>query len=880
VDALRRDPQGEAITLDAWTIDVAEELASDLERYAGKAIIVQHALLAPGHDITMTERTAAFALRGGGLLTVPVGQVPEWLRQWTGAPVKFTARVHPPRGNADGGAGPLLTGTAIDFAHPLELAHVSVDRGTNDAWMTAHVENYRGEPADATLALRFGEHHASRSIHALEPGRRATVRLRLYGGAEPRWRQFAKEARRLTLTCDDGSSVSLDIARWLEERSETVVDWGYTFQPPANALLALSEDGPEAELERFAALELRSYLEQFTNANIQPHEPTDGEWPPGDLPLLVVGTAEHNPVAGALLGQAPLAKRLEGLGPEGYVLKSLRQKARPVLLVAATTPRALMHGVYGLLDHYGVRFTMHGARLPGRQAFRLVDVDEARQPAFSVRRLVAAGRKPDGVSRWAQWRWISLFDLAAKNRFNEVVWPLDGLEATFSYTPGLSRDAVFPFDVGTYLCVAEAYLAHQRGMCVLADYARRRGLDLTFAHRGSDGTLRGTQPPVCVADVAATQSVGKPIEILTDPGDRFAMPRVMEAAEAGGRLLRQKDPVLSLPYSRGAGARVSFLAKLAWDTTLTPKAYFQGWAETLTEGQAAERLANALLAVDKLDSDLLAALPEPLGQGPGLVTPIREADLACHWDALKARAGQPEIRKQLDALEAQGKKLRDIGRRLQPIQKTVQEALGTVPPPWEEPLFESASATSRAQRIISGFYRFRGLLGGLANAQEAALAYYAAIGEPQQALPRLLVATGKLETALRLVGQIAERVEQTSYEPVFDRMRRDLEDQRALLHQWLGPAVDATAVARLGLQSSDAVVHLFRKNGADIYGAYKVSGREVVQLRLRTETARLVRRGEAPKTIHAEGGVFLISLDTVPTYIIARRAAWLGPGGP
>ena len=107
-------------------------------------------------------------------------------------------------------------------------------------------------------------------------------------------------------------------------------------------------------------------------------------------------------------------------------------------------------------------------------------------------------------------------------------------------------------------------------------------------------------------------------------------------------------------------------------------------------------------------------------------------------------------------------------------------------------------------------------------------------------------------------------------------IRAFADGQQARLAAWLGPLAGATPVARLRVQGSDAVVHLFRKDRTDIYAAYKLAGEEVVQLRLRASTARVLRRGQPPKTARAEGGVFLVSLDTVPTFISARRAAWAG----
>jgi hypothetical protein len=333
-----------------------------------------------------------------------------------------------------------------------------------------------------------------------------------------------------------------------------------------------------------------------------------------------------------------------------------------------------------------------------------------------------------------------------------------------------------------------------------------------------------------------------------------------------------------VPYSHGSRSRASFLAKLAWDKDLTPNAYFRGFAATLCQGEAVDQLADAFLALDQLDTAILAALPEPLGLGPALATPLQAADLTADWAKLKARATDPALANQLKAIKEQSRQLRDLGSKLEPIHDTVRKALGTVAPPWEEPLFESASATDRAQRIVSAFYRFRGLLGGLASAQEGALACTAALAEPEEALPRLVVAAGKYATAQQLVAQTARHMEGTGLEPVFARVAAQIADQQQRLADWLGPIQDATPVARLRVQGSDAVIHLFRKERTDLYAAYKLAGQEVVQLQLPTATARVLRHGEPSKTVTAEGGLFLLSLDTTPTYLIARHTGW--PGQP
>lgn len=882
VGTLRSQIRRKTISIPCWTQEVAEELATRANDYAGKTLVVESATLAARGEVRVGAELCTFPLAGGGTLAVPTAGVPPWLRTRTGAPVTFRAILHPPRRTAEGAdtGDPILRAQSLDLVHPLELAFVQLEAAPDATWLIAHIENYRGEGARATLDLRFGDLRERRRLPALAPGQAASVRLKLCGPAPPRWESLAPDLRALRLVFDDGSAAQVDLARWLEGPPDSMLDWGYTFTPPGTAVMLLSSDKPEAELERFAALELRSYLAQFTDANLEPREPLPGDDEPlPPQPLLVVGTPQHNRLAARLVRAAGLEARLPGLGNDGYLLKTLRHGDQPALLVTAAAPRGLVYGVYALLERYGVQFSMFGARLPARGPFRVLDLDEARTPLFATRALVAGGPTPDWAARWSQWQWLAMVDLAAKNRFNQVVVPLDGLEATFTYEAGRSRDALFPFEIQPpYTCLAEAYLAHQRGLAILVDYARRRGLDVVFARRSAAGTLCTAPPPACAAGGAPAQPAGRVLDVLDDPGDFLGLARVEEAAAAAARLAAAKATAIAVPYRPGAAARASFLARVAWDPTLTPEAHFRRWAESLCEGQAAATLAKAALDGDRLDADLLAAAPRPFGQGAELALPVEAGDPASDWAALRARAAGAAVAARIQELRAQSQKLRDLQARMEPIHAAFREALEAAAPPWEGPLFEATPAARRAERIAESIYRFRALLGALASVQEGALAYYAGLTSPAEALPQFAVACTKLRKARRILLWVLSRVPESDMAPTLAGLAERLDEQAARLAEWLGPAADAEPAARLTLTGSDAVVHLFRTRTEDILAAYKLTGDEAVHLRLNTPEARLYRRGQEPRTLRAEGGLFLVPLGPVPTYLVARRAAW--PGGP
>jgi len=878
VRSLREQRGRKTITLSAWTRDVAEEIAAEPQAYTGKTLVVQKAYLNPKADVVIGKNTVRYPLRGGGTAVVALASVPEWLRQWTSAPLALTGMLHPVRSTpTPSGAELMLRAQSVALAHPLELTAVRIDPQADATWLVAHLENFGGHPASATLELRFGSLSQQRSVEGLPPNESAQVRLRLFGPQQPPWDDLGPEKRRLSVRFSDRSALALDLAKWLEEPADTLLDWGYSFSAPGNATLALSQT--DAELERYAALELRSQLAQFTDANIEPREPDAAE-PLPQRPLLVVGTPAHNALAAELVRTAGLADRLRAVGPEGYVLKTLQHGGRPTILVAAPAPRGVVYGVYALLEHYGVRFTFTGARPPGRRPFRVLDADEASAPLFAHRRLVAMGHDATATARWTQWEWLAMIDRAAESRFAEIVVPLNGLDTTFGYAPGSSQTAAFPFDVGPYTCVAEAYVDHVRTLAMLADHARRRGIQLTFAAWAPDGTLLRTAPPPCLQGYPTSGKVGEAIDVLDDPGDFLGLLRVEEAAGRVAQLLKDKASTLSVPYRRGASARASFLAHRAWDATFDVRTYYASLAASLSEGETAVRLAEAVLQFDRLDADVLAAAPHPFGLGPAPVLPVEPAHLACDWAQLRTQATGSAAADQMARLKNQSRKLRDLQAKLDPLHKALLEALGGDAAAEDDPLFSSAPAVRRRERISEAVYRFRALLGALASIQEAAMAYNAGLAEPADALPNLRVAAGKLRKARRILLWVLRRAQGSDTEAPLTELAERLDEQAKLLAEWLGPAAEAEPTVRLNVGGSSAVVHLFRTSSSDVYAAYTLKGQETVHLRLSAPEARLFRRGQPPKLIEAEGGLFLVALDRVPIYLVARRTAWPGQIGP
>jgi len=155
---------------------------------------------------------------------------------------------------------------------------------------------------------------------------------------------------------------------------------------------------PEAgRAERFAAAELGRYLTRMTRR----HWPVETD-PPPDRP-------------GVRLCLEPADARTSRSDTEADSFRLCVREAHRVE-IAAGSPRALVYGVYALLERLGCRFLAPGPeneivpRRSRQEIFRLPSVRE--QPAFAVRGVYF--HAPIGPGHLAIVDWL------AKNRFNTV----------------------------------------------------------------------------------------------------------------------------------------------------------------------------------------------------------------------------------------------------------------------------------------------------------------------------------------------------------------------------------------------------------------------------------------------------------------------------
>lgn len=134
----------------------------------------------------------------------------------------------------------------------------------------------------------------------------------------------------------------------------------------------------------WAGRRLADRLFQYTGARVEVHT---GELPPAEPSRLVaIGTPQSNPVVNEVVGTDP---RIEGLGEEGYLLKSTSWQERAVLVASGKTLTGVNHAVSELVS-WKLKLSEHGAAVAS-------DLNETDQPALSYRMVWTW----DGHCNWA-----------------------------------------------------------------------------------------------------------------------------------------------------------------------------------------------------------------------------------------------------------------------------------------------------------------------------------------------------------------------------------------------------------------------------------------------------------------------------------------------
>jgi hypothetical protein len=151
--------------------------------------------------------------------------------------------------------------------------------------------------------------------------------------------------------------------------------------------------------ERLAAKEIRRYLYLRTD-KLLPIVRYDGnlDFKTG---LIVIGRKDRDIIKRIQDNDAVLASSITALEPQHYQIKTLESMTKPLVLICGGDEFGTLYGAYRFIEHFGVRFYLHGDVIPDRKiGLKLPDLNEKGEPLFELRGIHPFHDFPEGPDWW------------------------------------------------------------------------------------------------------------------------------------------------------------------------------------------------------------------------------------------------------------------------------------------------------------------------------------------------------------------------------------------------------------------------------------------------------------------------------------------------
>jgi len=133
----------------------------------------------------------------------------------------------------------------------------------------------------------------------------------------------------------------------------------------------------------------------------------------------IVVTQKNQPLLRKLAVNARLESSLSQLAAQGYLLKTISDKGRRVLLIVGGDDVGTLYAAYRFAEHLGVRFYLHGDVVPDRRiALELPDLDEEGKPLFNLRGIQPFHDFPEGPDWWDLDEYKAIVSQLPKLRMN------------------------------------------------------------------------------------------------------------------------------------------------------------------------------------------------------------------------------------------------------------------------------------------------------------------------------------------------------------------------------------------------------------------------------------------------------------------------------
>ncbi|HUW20829.1 MAG TPA: alpha-glucuronidase family glycosyl hydrolase [Sedimentisphaerales bacterium] len=171
--------------------------------------------------------------------------------------------------------------------------------------------------------------------------------------------------------------------------------------------------------ERLAAREIRRYLYLRTGRLLPVVQ--NRKKLPSEADLIVIARKDRGIVRDLSGKNAALKSSLASLGPQQYQLTTLRFNGQRAVLIAGGDSAGTLYGTYRFVEHFGVRYYLHGDTIPDAQIpLELPELYERGGPLFELRGIQPFHDFPEGPDWWSTDDYKAVIAQLAKLRMNFI----------------------------------------------------------------------------------------------------------------------------------------------------------------------------------------------------------------------------------------------------------------------------------------------------------------------------------------------------------------------------------------------------------------------------------------------------------------------------
>ncbi|MEW5974170.1 MAG: alpha-glucuronidase family glycosyl hydrolase [Acidobacteriota bacterium] len=202
------------------------------------------------------------------------------------------------------------------------------------------------------------------------------------------------------------------------------VAWSETRQPSSKVIPVVAAGKAEAAIVvgsteplRFAGAELQRYVELLTGVQLEIVDQNGANSRPAHEALILIGGPRLNAVTQKLSGVTQAG--FGDLKRDGFVLRTGRLGARPVVLAGGNDESGTLYAVYELIEHWGVTFRLTGDIVPSRrESLSVPTLNLRREPAFPRRGFLLQASGFDNLTIFSKADYVRFIDQMAKMKCN------------------------------------------------------------------------------------------------------------------------------------------------------------------------------------------------------------------------------------------------------------------------------------------------------------------------------------------------------------------------------------------------------------------------------------------------------------------------------